>query len=325
MQIEGVRPPDVTSEVLGSSSSVNIRHILREVLLLICVLSAGLMVLALGFDNATQLVDQYWVVFFLAILAAAVANATAVGGGFVFMPLFSFGYGFTAIESLKLALATQAFGMTSGAMSWSLQRIQFSILSFSLVFAVSGVIIGSYWILPDTRYIHVTFGTVSLLIAILILIELWLSGRFSTDSDRVGYKGAHVVLDRVVFSALCFTGGLITAWVSIGIGEVVAVWMLLRLRYSLVASVATGVAALAVCSVVGFLIHMDLGGIRWEILAFTAPGVLLGGRYGGKLGLLLARDKHNAADENNNSLRYLIVAVIVIDGLAVLTKSLIQG
>jgi hypothetical protein len=40
----------------------------------------------------------------LAILAAAFPNVTAVGGGFVFIPLFIFGYGMLSQEVLLLSL-----------------------------------------------------------------------------------------------------------------------------------------------------------------------------------------------------------------------------
>ena len=96
----------------------------------------GLLVIAFSFDEPIDLILERWPVFFTAIVAAAVANATAVGGGFIFMPLFTFGYGFTSLESLKLALATQAFGMSSGALAWSVKRIVMSVLGFSLVFAL---------------------------------------------------------------------------------------------------------------------------------------------------------------------------------------------
>ena len=48
----------------------------------------------------------------LAFLTASVANATAIGGGFLFMPLFIFIYQLAPVMALKLSIATQAFGMT---------------------------------------------------------------------------------------------------------------------------------------------------------------------------------------------------------------------
>ena len=49
----------------------------------------------------------------VAFFAASVANATAIGGGFLFMPLFIFVYQLAPPLALKLSIATQAFGMSS--------------------------------------------------------------------------------------------------------------------------------------------------------------------------------------------------------------------
>ena len=59
----------------------------------------------------------------VAFIAASVANATAIGGGFLFMPLFIFIYQLTPPLALKLSIATQAFGMTSGALTWGRKYI----------------------------------------------------------------------------------------------------------------------------------------------------------------------------------------------------------
>jgi len=129
-----------------------------------------------------------------------------------------------------------------------------------------------------------------------------------------------------VFSILCLLGGMINAWVSIGIGEVVALWMLLRWNYPLALCISTGVAALAGCSIAGLLIHSELGGIRWDFLAFTAPGVVIGGRLGAKLGVFICSDSHQESKVANvnsgDRLKHFIIAVIFVDGIAVLFNAL---
>lgn len=299
--------------------------LLRELYFATAVAALGGWLIMLVFPEPLTLLAQQWPVFVVAIAAATVANATAVGGGFVFMPLFTFGYGLGAIESLKLALSTQAFGMTSGAINWSLARIRWRILMFALGFAITGMIIGSYWLMPPSQHINLAFGVVSLLLALGLAIELlWSKGRNANSSEDVA--PALLTLESLLFGSLCLLGGMINAWVSIGIGEVVAIWMLLRWKYPLAVCVSTGVAALAGCSIAGLLIHTSLGGIRWDFLAFTAPGVVIGGRLGARLGLALSRggstQAHPQAEQN---LKLLIVGVIAVDGVVVLAKTLLQG
>lgn len=282
----------------------------------------GLLVIAFSFDAPIDLILERWPVFFTAIVAAAVANATAVGGGFIFMPLFTFGYGFTSLESLKLALATQAFGMSSGALAWSVKRIVMSVLGFSLVFAIAGMFIGSFYITPNQNHIDIAFGAASLGLAVILIIEVY----YSKHSSEYRNIRKPTLLDLIVFAALCLLGGMINAWVSIGIGEIVALWMLLRWRYPLALCISTGVAALAGCSIAGLLIHSELGGIRWDFLAFTAPGVVIGGRLGARMGVAICGDAGDVGEVSNvkssDRLKHFIIAVIFVDGVAVLFNAL---
>lgn len=282
----------------------------------------GLLVIAFSFDAPLDLIAERWPVFLTAIVAAAVANATAVGGGFIFMPLFSMGYGFSSLESLKLALATQAFGMTSGALAWSIKRIVISILGFSLVFAITGMIVGSFYISPDQNYIDIAFGAASLGLAVILAVEVY----YSKKNSREVEIRTPTTADLIVFAVLCLLGGMINAWVSIGIGEIVALWMLLRWKYPLALCISTGVAALAGCSIAGLLIHSELGGIRWDFLAFTAPGVVIGGRLGARLGVVICGDtREETKAKNFNSgdrLKHFIIVVIFVDGIAVLFNAL---
>jgi uncharacterized membrane protein YfcA len=293
-----------------------------DMIISVLSIAIGLLVIVFSFDDPLDLITQRWPVFLTAIVAAGVANATAVGGGFIFMPLFSFGYGFSSLESLKLALATQAFGMTSGALAWSTKRIVFRILSFSLLFSIVGMILGSFYITPDQSHINIAFGAASLGLAIILVIEVYYSKKTSRKSEIQ----TPTTTDLFVFSFICLLGGMITAWVSIGIGEVVALWMLLRWNYPLSLCISTGVAALAGCSIAGLLIHSELGGIRWDFLAFTAPGVVIGGRLGARLGVFICGDTREETQiDNYNSgdkLKHFIIAVIFVDGVAVLFNTL---
>ncbi len=49
---------------------------------------------------------------------AVLGNISAVGGGIVFIPVMIFVFHIGAVDALKIALASQAFGMTSGAIGW---------------------------------------------------------------------------------------------------------------------------------------------------------------------------------------------------------------
>ena len=149
-------------------------------------------------------------------MAAAVANATAIGGGFLFVPVFVLGFGLTATQSLRLSIATQAFGMTSGALGWSRQCIIWPAFWYATLFSLFGILVGNRIWVPDNTAIKLAFGIVSILVGVALIIEMKLG--VSQTATRIASSTTN---QKIVFAALCLAGGVLTAWVSIGIGEVV--------------------------------------------------------------------------------------------------------
>jgi len=280
------------------------------------VIAIALSVVYLGSQAPWNALSQNAVIFPLAVLAAAAANATAVGGGFVFVPLFGWGYGLGPLECVKLALATQAFGMSSGALGWSPAYLDQRALWLGCAGASLGMLIGTFAWVPAGSWVQVLFGIMSLLIALALLIE---------DRARQRRAPARSVAGTLRWGYLlaCIGGGTLNAWVSIGIGEVVAVWLLFRTRQPLPVAIASGVAVLAWCSLLGLAFHSQLGGIRWEFLMFTAPGALVGGRLGARLGKWLeSRPEAKQGPMPRWSLRSLVVAILLVDGTIMLIKQL---
>ncbi|WCN11180.1 sulfite exporter TauE/SafE family protein [Marinomonas mediterranea] len=281
------------------------------------VASLWLAVLFGVMDNPTWLLQENWPIIFIAFASAAVANATAVGGGFIFLPLFSFAYSLSAAEALKLALATQAFGMSSGALGWSKKVIDFHFLKLGAGAGVLGMFIGTFLFTPPGHLIHNIFGYASIVVSLALFIEMI----YIRKTDKTVFdEPNHSLVEFCIWALL---GGLITAWTSIGIGEVVALWLLFRAKQSIVKSVATGVAVLAICSISGLLFHIYEGGIVWEYLIFTAPGVLLGGRAGALLGKRMAgvkkqQEPHIHNDNKGFGLKLFVALVIFADGIVVI-------
>ena len=284
--------------------------LLQECFIALVVLSLWFVALYAISDNATTLVDKHWPIILIAFIAATFANATAVGGGFIFVPLFSIYYGISSIEALKLALSTQAFGMTSGALNWPSKLFLWPYLFVACFSSGIGMWLGTYYFSPESQLLNPAFGTVSVLLGIALLIESAALKR-SHQSPRPITKA-----QLSLFFLICLGGGFINAWVSIGIGEIVALWLFLVCRHTIGQAVTTGVGALAFCSILGFIFHADIGGIPWHYLAFTVPGVIIGGRVGAKLGTVLS----NVTAGNNSGLflKILIAIVILADGVFVL-------
>ena len=294
------------------------KHLKIAALFSCAVLACAGLVLWLAFDDPAGLLARNGVITPVAFLAAAFANATAVGGGFLFIPLFIFVYGLTAIEALKLSLATQAFGMTSGALGWSFKFILGRMLLLACAGSFVGMALGTYfWVIPNGD-IKMIFGWVNIAIGLAILLEMTWGRRTQRTSiqDQTPLKAGLFVL-------ACVGGGLINSWVSIGVGEVVALYLMFVYKMRIDYAIATGVAALALDSILGFIFHIGLGGIRWDYLIFTVPGVIIGGRYGAKLGRWVERqvDQSDSSSKSHRSpLKWTFTGIVVLDGIIMLVQ-----
>ena len=252
----------------------------------------------------------------VAFFAASVANATAIGGGFLFMPLFIFVYQLAPPVALKLSIATQAFGMSSGALAWGRDYIDKNAFILASFASICGVWFATYSFAVPSGYIKPLFALISLGVFIALVIEM----RLKVIDQQ---QKAHFSFNKffVFFVLVAFAGGLVTGWTAIGVGEVVALYLLFFYRLRLDKAIGTGVAVLAVSSIAGFVFHADLGGIPWELLIFTVPGVILGGRYGVKMAKYLeSTSSQQSSDQlcKKSPLKFIFAMVILIDCIVIL-------
>lgn len=255
-----------------------------------------------------------------AFFAASVANATAIGGGFLFMPLFIFIYKLAPAVALKLSIATQAFGMTSGALAWGRKYIDKRAFILASSASILGVWVATYlWVVPS-NYIKPLFALISMGVFFALILEMKLK---VVDEQQAAKFTLNLISVFFVFSA--FAGGLITGWTAIGVGEVVALYLLFFYRLRLDIAIGTGVAVLAVSSIVGLMFHLHLGGIPLELLAFTVPGVILGGRYGAKMAKHIEAEVKQSASRNiikKSPLKLIFAVVILLDCIVILISEL---
>ena len=252
----------------------------------------------------------------VAFIAASVANATAIGGGFLFMPLFIFVYQLTPPLALKLSIATQAFGMTSGALTWGRKYIDKSAFFIASTASIFGVWLATYVLAVPSGYIKPLFAVFSLGVFFALVLEI----RLKVTDPQVK---ANFSLNRVsvFYGLLALVGGLVTGWTAIGVGEVVALYLLFFYRLRLDKAIGTGVAVLAVSSIAGFIFHLDLGGIPLELLMYTVPGVILGGRYGVKAAKFIESNIKQPSSEKlfkKSPLKLIFAVVILIDCVVIL-------
>jgi uncharacterized membrane protein YfcA len=76
-------------------------------------------------------------------------------------------------------------------------------------------------------------------------------------------------------------GGMITGWVAIGEGEIIAAFCMLAYGLNANRAIGLGVVLLSINSILLAFIHsLHFGGVPWKLAAFTMLGALWGGRLG---------------------------------------------
>lgn len=240
-------------------------------------------------DNLAELIGTYSGFLFLGVVGAIFANATGAGGGVVFVPFFNqLGYNPQAIIATSFAI--QCCGMTAGAITWwrfyrehCQKAAAWQGLKSGLVLTVPaslcGIWLAQYGPLITPRLdalkgnmeaLHLGFGIFSILLALAILASVPLLKRtvFTTRFSQ---------LDILFLPFVAFAGGAITAWLSVGVGELVAVYLIIR-GFSVTMAIALAVI-LSAASVWGAVVYHVLisGAIIWEVVLFAGLGAVIGG------------------------------------------------
>ncbi len=221
------------------------------------------------------LFQKNWIFVFVGVCGAILGNISAVGGGIVFIPVMIFLFHTPPVLALKIALASQSMGMTSGAVGWIQKRVvPLEILRLTVPGLLVGSTISTLVIHPSAILVKGLFGPVSIFLGLMTLIL----ARRGSNQPALWKLPQHATIPVVVAS---FFGGLITGWVAIGEGEIIAALLMLVYGMNVAACIGLGVVLLSINSIYLTLLHQfvpHLGGIPWDVAAFTGLGCVFGAR-----------------------------------------------
>ncbi len=223
-------------------------------------------------------------VFFslLGMLGAIFANTTGAGGGVVFIPIFN-QLAFTESQAVATSFAIQCFGMTAGAVTWwrhyraektvlRLWQGYKKIIAVTSFFASVGVLLVYYYQLMPPASLHYSFSWFSLVLGGFILATVFLL-KPQRESSQL------IVFDYLAFLLIGFVGGVFTAWLSVGVGELLAIYLILR-RFDINMAVAAAVVVSAVTVWVAIYQHILVDfQVVWQVVLFAGPSAVLGGIF----------------------------------------------
>jgi uncharacterized membrane protein YfcA len=306
--VDSTSPAGYFSEVIGSleygSTDAAVaapeRHFRYWSPWLLLYLAAWAVTYGTAFPQPAGLLEKNWIFIIVGFCGAVLGNISAVGGGIVFIPVIIFVFHLEPVIALKIALASQAFGMTSGAIGWTQKRIvPLRALKLTVPGLLIGSAIGSLVIHPSALLVKLFFGPVSILLGVLTIA---LSNRGTGPNRRMEIpKNAAGPL-----FAIAVVGGLITGWIAIGEGELVAALLMLAYGVNATACIGLGVVLLSINSIFLTLIHQFfLGGIPWDYAIFTSLGCV----FGARLAPYLSRRS------NPIVLKTIFAAIAICDGV----------
>lgn len=231
-------------------------------------------------ESPLTLIAEYGGFALLGVIGAIFANATGAGGGVIFVPFFS-QLGLDNVTIVATSFGIQCFGMTAGAISWYVwfrkekqqdsqwQAIHQTLL-YTVPFSIAGIVLIQQlgWQSPNS--LHMTFGAFSVFLAVAIFASIPL---LKTDS----YRHALTPLDWLCLPLTAFFGGMITAWLSVGVGELIAIYLIFR-RFNVSFAIACAVILSAFSVWSGVVFHLLVTEkVYWFVVVFAGLGAVIGG------------------------------------------------
>lgn len=247
---------------------------------LLSIMVVGCLIsIAIGIDPKTALINS--INTLLGVCGAIFANLSGAGGGVVFIPVFSY-FEFTAEQSLASSFGIQSFGMTAGAITWYLHYRRshtqdptwsplFNIVAITSITSIAGIwtVYGDFVEAPTS--LHQTFGIFSMVLGAALLAQVLV---FKPQIQQ--HKNLDK-LDYLAFILIGYFGGIVTAWLSVGVGEILVLYLIFR-GFCTTMAVAAAVIVTAFTVWSAALEHLVLGdSVVWKVVLFAGPGAVIGG------------------------------------------------
>ena len=256
----------------------------------LCFLSLWFLLLWLS-PATLDTIKQYAVFSALGVVGAIFANSTGAGGGVIFVPLFN-QLNFTELQSVATSFGIQSFGMTAGALTWwfhykkdkldlRLWRGFKRIIATTTCFSVIGIWFIFITELSPPASLHTSFSWFSLILGVFIIFTVYLI-KPKRESSFVSFA------DYIALAVIGFIGGVLTAWLSVGVGELLAIYLILR-RFDVTMAVAAAVivSAISVWSAIAEFTLINFT-VVWQVVIFAGPCAILGGIWAKTLVTLLS-------------------------------------
>jgi len=263
---------------------------------------------ATGFQ--TQAFLAHWWIFPASIVFSAVALAAGVSGALFFSPFFMLVVGLTAPQAIGAGLLTEVFGMGNGLRSYVKQGlVDYATAKWLLLGSIPAIVAGALIVhyVPEDA-LRGVFGVGLVLLGGFLfyyeppedcepgeceggLLRRKNTGRGKTVVEASnGERYEYDTCWRPPGLVLSTVGGFVTGLISAGLPEIVTTQLVVRCRVPPRVAIATSVFVLGVTAVVGAAVHAVGATPVWYVVAWSIPGVLIGGTGGTHVGKYIPSD-----------------------------------
>ncbi len=258
-------------------------------------LYAGILLFA-SYDPA--LLGQLWFLPGIGALAAVIANTSGTGGGVVFVPVFNGlrEHGVMALDPLRVtaaSMAIQCFGMTMGGLRWTDRLLHqpdaaadtavaagagyvrvrprdFAlVIGAVLAFALPALLAMQRLTMVDGQMILLGYKIFSIFLGLALIITTW------TINHKRAERARLEKIDLLILMLIAIPGGALTALFSVGVGELVALYLFIR-HYPVLLCTGTACVISSISVLVGIVWHIEMDTVAWEIVLLAGPGAVLG-------------------------------------------------
>lgn len=243
------------------------------------------------YDKA--LLGQLWFLPGIGVLGAAIANTSGTGGGVVFVPVFNAlrEHGVMTLDPLRVtaaSMAIQCFGMTMGGLRWTDRLLHQPALAPSslevrvrprdfvlVILAVLALSLPAMLAMQrlttvDGQLILLGYKTFSIFLGLALIITTWTINNNRPERSRLEK------VDILILLLIAIPGGALTALFSVGIGELVALYLFMR-HYPVLLCTGAACVISSISVLTGSIWHIQSGTIPWEVVILAGPGAALGG------------------------------------------------
>ncbi|MEQ5787544.1 sulfite exporter TauE/SafE family protein [Erythrobacter sp. NFXS35] len=256
------------------------------------------------------LLARLWFLPGVGVVGAIIANTSGTGGGVVFVPVFNAlrELGVMSLAPLAVvgvSMGIQSFGMSMGALRWTDRLLhqpasghleaQVRLKDFAVVvcavlaLSLPAMLATQRLTAFDQMQVLYAYKAFSILLGCALIAATWTINAARPERARLAR------IDLAVLLALAVPGGVLTALFSVGVGELVALYLFIR-HYPVLLCTGAACVISAVSCISGTIWHIGAGTIQWEVVLLAAPAAALGGFLARPIALWLGAKRLKTLD-----------------------------